>query len=786
LSGSIFERERLRPATTPTQVVAVPQRPIERAAPVRRADPLAPQMGARPTPPSATSELASLAAALSGFTPTLNAAAEGYFRGVRQEDQQNAEADATAMSLRQEQIRTWAEAVRQDPSLADRSPFYRQTFEERLARQSVLRRGNELHAEYWGSSLAGSADPAAIQGWLQERMRDTLDAFRDSPGQRAAAAEEVRNQALSLVRTHQQVAARNLVAQNEDSISAAATGAFDTAALRSGNSRVNDAAFNVPPELQRIYERVARDTGIPAAVLIAQGSHESGGFSPEVLTGRRRGSRGEIGLAQVLPSTAANPGHGIAPVTEQQLLDPEQAIRFQAQYLRARGAAAGVTDWNDPQQAMRGLAAYNGTGEQAQGYARTVMNLAQAGRGASSGPAGSGGGGSAVSLAASLQEIEQNARAQGVDGRRINQLLTQATAAAMVRHGRVDFAALGDLPRPDGTPGFGATAEGRLALENARNQVLSRQVQQENLAYTRYQRARAVQGDALAASVAETLIGQLTRNETPNLTPEQLRTAARVNPALIQTISQLATTIRGVGQVENTQDVALLEVAVNTGQASVADVMAAVNFTLRDPATIRRMIEKAQENASTDSIFRNQAVIQIIRETQEAAAGAFEGTGVLRNYGIGVAVGNAMREEAAAFRQRNPQASQVEIIQHLRSRQRELIQSFNNDVNLPAYERRAADPQAPDPRGPSNSPAAAAAEDARITVQPSPAVNTSRVRVFGSIGALDEAFQAFRQNPAATSGPGLIIQRWIREGNIRNIDTFYEAQKRLLAGQGRR
>lgn len=771
MSGSI-ERERFRPGTAPTQVAGVAAQPIARAAPVRAPDPVAPQPRQLPRRPDMSNGLTSLAAALSGIRPVLQGAAELYFQGQRAEERQTADADATLMSVRNNAA-TWAEAVRNDPGLADRSPYYRQIYEERLARQSVLRRGNELHAEYWGSDIAGSEDPTAVMGWLSTRMGDLLDQYRDSPAQRAAAAEEVRNQAQALVRTHQQNAVRNLVQRNEDSLSSAAGAVFDAHAVR-GGGRGGDATFAIPDNIRSLYEAASRETGIPARILMAQGYHESGGFAADVLSGARRGSRGEIGIAQALPTTAANPGYNVPAISERDLLDPAKAIRWQAQYLAARGRAAGVRDWNDPQQALIGLASYNGTGQGSQGYARDVWRIAERQRGATSGPGGDGP--NAIGLGAELQRLEAEGRAQGLDRRRMNQIMTQATAAAMVRHGRVDFATLGDMQRPDGTPGFGTTAEGRLALEQARQQVLSRQVTEENLAYTRQRRAQQIAGDALAGEAARSMLEQMERGETPRLSIEQLARANRLNPDLIGTFTNLQSQLRGVAQAEDARSVADLELRVNTGEASVRDVMASIGTIVRDPETIRRLTSKALEQSSDASIFRNPVVTQIIRETQEAAAGV-EGNGVLKNYGIGIATGNSMRESIARFQRENPQASQVDIINHLREEQRRLVPSFNRDVNIPGYEARARDPNAADPRQTTTERTAA--------VEPNASFNWQRRPAFGSVADLETAYSEWRRNPAATSGPGAIIARWVVQGGVRDPQRFFDTQRRLLQQQER-
>lgn len=127
-------------------------------------------------------------------------------------------------------------------------------------------------------------------------------------------------------------------------------------------TRPSGDASGVPANLLPIYKKAEAETGIPAAVLIAQHKQESR-FNPNAI-----GSAGEIGIGQILPSTARDPGFGVAPVDPAALRDPETNIMFSARYLAARAKAAGVKDWNGP---AKGLLAYNGGGDP--NYVENVM-----------------------------------------------------------------------------------------------------------------------------------------------------------------------------------------------------------------------------------------------------------------------------------------------------------------------------------------------------------------------------------------------------------------------------
>jgi hypothetical protein len=63
-------------------------------------------------------------------------------------------------------------------------------------------------------------------------------------------------------------------------------------------------------EVEQMIVAAARKYGVPPHIALAVASHESGGFAPDVISGTRRGTSGEIGVMQLMPATAK--GLGIA------------------------------------------------------------------------------------------------------------------------------------------------------------------------------------------------------------------------------------------------------------------------------------------------------------------------------------------------------------------------------------------------------------------------------------------------------------------------------------------
>lgn len=164
-----------------------------------------------------------------------------------------------------------------------------------------------------------------------------------------------------------------------------------------------------PADLMPLIDEASRETGIPVPILTAQIRQESN-FDPNA-----RGRAGEIGLAQIMPATARQPGFGVPPADPARLAaDPRENILFGARYLRGRGQAAGVTDWNDPAQVDRALAAYNGGGDP--NYVQNVRRWM-----------GQGGQGAAIPAQAQAQPDAAPAAAPGAGGN-----MQQAALEAMM------------------------------------------------------------------------------------------------------------------------------------------------------------------------------------------------------------------------------------------------------------------------------------------------------------------------------------------------------------------
>ena len=129
-------------------------------------------------------------------------------------------------------------------------------------------------------------------------------------------------------------------------------------------------SININP----LVASASQQTGIPyplASALFSQES-SSGAASPNI--------------GQITSGTAANPGYGMAPISQSDLQDPYKNVLWSLSYLKARAQAAG-RDVSDPSQWGQILPSYNGGGDP--NYAQHVLSRIGMGSSGSSAAGGS-------------------------------------------------------------------------------------------------------------------------------------------------------------------------------------------------------------------------------------------------------------------------------------------------------------------------------------------------------------------------------------------------------------
>jgi soluble lytic murein transglycosylase-like protein len=136
---------------------------------------------------------------------------------------------------------------------------------------------------------------------------------------------------------------------------AAPAGAVDAAPAPAPQAPIPAAGS---PDLMGLVAPIAQKYGVPLGLAMALLRQESGGNPGAVGDGGK-----SVGLGQIQDATARQPGYGVAPMDPAQRTDPAANVDFAMRYLKAKGAALGATDLNDPAQQAIALKAYNGGGD---------------------------------------------------------------------------------------------------------------------------------------------------------------------------------------------------------------------------------------------------------------------------------------------------------------------------------------------------------------------------------------------------------------------------------------
>ena len=127
--------------------------------------------------------------------------------------------------------------------------------------------------------------------------------------------------------------------------------------IQSGNANYEAAQ---PQNVQAVIDREAAKRNIP--IPLARGLfRQESNYDPSITS-----SAGEIGLGQIKPSTARDPGFGMTGVDPSTLVGAENIdnnVRFALDYLKGLGKAVGATDLNNPLHQNAALLAYNGGGD---------------------------------------------------------------------------------------------------------------------------------------------------------------------------------------------------------------------------------------------------------------------------------------------------------------------------------------------------------------------------------------------------------------------------------------
>ncbi|WP_148209879.1 hypothetical protein [Azorhizobium caulinodans] len=770
---------RFRPAARPVDTSAVNTNFRSTPAPVRPVAPLAPEM---PTPPRmpARDNVDQLLSALAALNPQINKLAQSYIEEEQKKDTVDAE-----LRFLQDNVTSWAEAVAKDPTLADRSPIFRQVYEARAAKARVQQRAGELMAEYFTSGIASSENPGDINQWLSTRMKDLL-ASAQSPAEKQALVEEVQSVSHRFVSAHQENARRNLVMKNRESVSATYQALFD-----------NYAALG-PAVPYQTNDPVTKDLDpTKKALLNAIAGGESGGrynlrwspkgtalfndFSkhPRIFEPGPEGPSSAAGRYQITATTWDRIMGPNTPFTPEN--QDRAAVKLAEADYKAR---TGRNLWDDLDKegfSPRIMAALSPTwvalkvnrGRHLATYNASIQKYGKEPRGPGADNA------YLPELTEELQKVEMVARRQGMNPAEVNHLSIQAVVAAAIRHQDENILNVALQSRPDGTPGPGMTLEGRKALDEARLNIRRLKIQEQNQAWTLQQREREMRKREVKSVAMTSLLGQMQEGKPPRIPLELVQSAAREDPELGDTLMQVQKNLDDLNKTEDTHLVAQLSARIYSGNGTPYDVFNAVAAgTLKEPSTIRNLMEQAARNNSRTVV--THPVVKPLLDDVRKIVGEESLPGILQRPLEGSAAVQTMTQALLDFEKKNPEASPAELLKFATEQKDLIIKTYRPEQNVDGAKfenvqkenRQAGAVTAPNQQGGGEA----------VSVDPRPGVEWRKVPLYGDLATFEKEWEAFK------GGQVNSITAWVANLRLKpnEVAEFYATQKRMLQNKPKR
>ena len=683
---------KFRPKAKPVDTVAANTNFRRFAAPVAPVKPLAPIEPAKPRAPE-RSNVDQLVAALANLNPKITGLLGQVAEDANKQDALDAE-----MRAMSDNLTSWGEAVAKDPSLADRSPVYRQVYEARTARTRVQKRAGELLGEYYTSDIASSEDPGAINKWLSDRMKDLYEGA-GSPAEKAALIEEMQSVSKQFISGHRERSRGNLVEKNKASISASYQTTFDNYAARGPAAPYQT---DDPVSLKALQDSGDQFARVKAAFLNGVAGGESSGKynirydggsgsffelnapHPKVMVPTRDGKKSSAaGRYQFTWSTWQEVWGADTDVPMTPENQDKAALMLAEREFSARTGGANLWETLDKEGlSPRVQATLAGRWEAFTGnrgrHLATFNNSLQRYGQTPQGPGAQNG--HIPEMVEDIQKLELEAKKQGQSPADINKLSLEAITNAAIKHGDESLLSVALQPRPDGTPGAGMTVEGRQAIDKARVEIRKLEQQKQDHAWNVEKRQLTVRKREITQVGMQFLLNQIKEGKPLKFDTAAIERANKEHPELAQELMTAQKNLDDWNKSEDAALIAYLQTHIYSGRGTPDDVFKAiVNGVVKAPGTINNLYEQASRNVN--KAFLNHPEIKIITENIERLVGQPQVPG-LPKYPEKLAFAMmSFSDSLRDYQDKNPKATPAEIKDFANDQFKKIISSYRPDIN---------------------------------------------------------------------------------------------------------
>lgn len=776
------------PRARPVDTVGVQTRLSALPTPVAPVRPLAPNAPDLPAPPvDNRARTNALITSLAGFSKSL-----GTFVETQQAQQRKNEETEAELTAIRDNVASWGEAVRKDPSLADRSPYFRQMYEARVARNKVQGAGLKLLADYQKSAISGSEDPTAITKFLSDGLKPIIDGATHS-AEREAMLDEVSRVSRQFYSQHAKNAVQNLNYKNAVAFGQGIDGAYSEAAVKGGVAayKTDDpVSVGLKPHEAGILNAISGGESAGKYNIRFDGASgstfELNGAHPAIKVMTPKGPSDAAGRYQFLSSTWKRT-MGDAPFTPEN--QDQAALKLaRADYKARTGGdldadvqAEGFSPRIQNALGPTWLALKGNQAKNAETYRATASRYAAGGGGEASG---------VFNLARTIHRQEAEGLAQGMSQAEIDSRAVDSAISAAMRYRDAAYLEVPLQKRPNGRAGAGEVPGMRDRLDKARKELHGLRVKEEDEAYRRQERDEKRRSDKATQFISETLFSALEKGEAISLSPQLL---AKINKDFgndtADKVLKIQKTLSDYQGQEDNAEVIRLEMEANENRLSDAELHQAIaSGTIKNPETVRRLLKTQRENRS-ESLVADRTVVDILQDTAKLVGDRGE-FGVFKKPELAQRAVDSLRKNILAYEKANPGKPRSEAISWLMEEQRKVVQFYlpkskyntmpDYDGSTPVMPGPAKSGVTPAPATPAKPPASSSAAAPQATRrEPTEAIDWRTTPVFESLTALEADFANKRDRNSTTS-------KWAAAKGFKTLDEvqqFITTQRALLAGR---
>lgn len=784
------------PRARPVDTVGVQTRMIDGPTPVAPVRPLAPNAPNLPAPPSTKSD--DLVRALAGFSKSLLGVVGTVHEQKQKEDRYEAELKAI-----KDNASSWAEAVEKDPSLADKSPYFRRMYESRVARNKVQAAGLAMMGEYMSSPIASSTNPEEIQKWLSDRYKPLVDSAAHSDD-REAMLEEIGHVSKQFMLAHRNNAVQNLNYKADVAHGQAIANALDGATVRGGV-----AAFKTDDPVSKglkgyevaLLNAIAggesagkynirfNGWGAPSATFELNGEHPA--VKIPILHNGKPTTSDAAGRYQFLSSTWKRI-MGDAPFTPEN--QDIAALKLARMDYKARTGRNLDADLQSEGFSNRIQEALTPTWQALKGNrARHAATFDKTAKRVADGGYGSAEASGTYEFAGTIHQIEAEGRLKGRSQKEID----TATVNGVIAHAEAkmdeSFLAIAYQKRPDGSTGAGMTPDGREKIEAARGRIQLMRIKADE----KKKKQEEAEKDSRAEYFTDKLAGeQLAALEKGvPFTVNDADKAAYVKAFGAERATKMLDTLTKLGEnrgAEDPRQIAELMDQAHAGALTTRDALEAVRSgVIKNASSHKELLSVLKQNRES-TVLNDRTIGSMLEETYKNAAG-LDPMGMMKNVDNGAKARREARMALLEWERENPKKPISEAIEWFEKRTTSIVKRYNPESEFntlkpgdvapskPAPSMTSSTkngvtpPQVPKPSaGTSSLPRAAPAKE------PLPDYDWRTKPVYSTLSQLSrDLTEEGLKDPNSTLHKWRKANGWTRD----DIKAFVKAQQALLTGK---